>query len=398
MKHPARPPVDFARAKLLVMAGSGGVGKTTTAAAVALAAAASGRRVLVLTIDPARRLLQALGLHSDDPNAILPLPNTAHEVLPRLADQMPMDCVPGGTLHAMMLDPTTGAIAMVERLLPDQAMREQVLNNRIYRAFLPTLQASPDYMALELIYEMCSDPRFDLLVLDTPPMHNALDFLRSGNTLASFINDRVLKWFSKVPLPGKKVGGLAGLFGTGSSMAMGVLGRLFGSETLPDVAEFFVAFQAVLPRLRDRALATDAMLRADTTHFLIVTAPGETSLREARHLHHTLVAHHIDVAGFVVNRVMQLPAHLQPPPAALEMAAQLVAQGIDPDQAAGLVQPLQHAVQRLLHLGQADAGHLKELQRLAGPHGLCVAVPQQEGDVHHLPLLCGIGRRVLASA
>ncbi len=398
MKHAVRLAADLPKAGLVVLAGSGGVGKTTTSAALALAYAVQGKRVLVLTIDPARRLLQALGLQPDNPEQ-LTAPNVAHEVLPRLRHLLPGQPELGqGSLHAMMLDPSTGAIAMVERLLPDQARRDDVINNRIYKAFLPTLQASPDYMALELICELHQRGQYDVLVLDTPPMHNALDFLRAGHTLASFINDRVLKWFAKVPLPGKKAGGLSGLLGTGGSVAMSVLGRLFGAETLPDVAQFFVAFQEVLPRLRDRAVATDALLRADSTHFVVVTAPGETSLREARHLHHVLHSHGIGTTGFVVNRVLQLPDTLHGPTDEAHLRSALQSAGAPAEQLTNWAAQLHLAGDRLRHLAHADAQHLKSLRHLAGPGGLCVAVPQHEGDLHHVAQLAELGQLVLGAA
>ncbi|MBI5610320.1 MAG: ArsA family ATPase [Deltaproteobacteria bacterium] len=397
MSAAAANPLDeiLNTAKLLVLSGSGGVGKTTSSAALAVLAAQRGRRVLVLTIDPARRLLQALGLQGDSPDG-KPAANVAHPVLPKLADQLPGGVAPGGCLDAMMLDASSGAIAMVERLLPTPELRDQVLNNRIYRAFLPTLQASPDYMALELIFELAQSGRYDLLVLDTPPMHNALDFLRAGNTLASFINERVLKWFSKVPLPGAKPkGGLLGWFGAGSSMAMGVLGKLFGSDALPDIAQFFVAFQDVLPRLKERALATDAMLRQPSTQFLVVTAPGETSLREARHLYDQLRSHGIAVAGFVVNRVLQVPEALHGGGNPAELRQRLGHLGLVGEQLERVVEQLTEAARRLEHLRTSDSGQFDALRKLAGKHGFCSAVPQREGDIHHLAQLRELAQAIL---
>jgi anion-transporting ArsA/GET3 family ATPase len=310
---------------------------------------------------------------------------------------LPGDCA--GTLQAMMLDASTAAIAMVERLLPDPRLRDEVLGNRIYRAFLPTLQASPDYIALELICELASDPRFDLLVLDTPPMHNALDFLKAGHTLSSFINERVLKWFAKVPMPGatRKSGGLLGLIGAGGSMAMSVLGRLFGSESLPDIAQFFSHFQEVLPRLKERALATDAMLRSPSTRFVVVTAPGQTSLREARHLHQQLRQHGIDTSGFIVNRVLDIPAALHSADHP-QLAALLQRTGLPPARVDNIAAALSHAADRLRHLGQADAAQLGELQQLAGPRGFCAAVSQREGDIHQLHELQRLGATMLTAA
>lgn len=393
---PSPATATLQNAKLIVLAGSGGVGKTTSSAALALQAALSGRRVLVLTIDPAQRLLQALGLQGDDP-ARKPAANVPHEVLPKLQHLVP-GAHPDGSLHAMMLDAGQGAIAMVERLLPDPVLRDRVLTNRIYKAFLPTLQASPDYMALELLFELSQDPRFDLVVLDTPPMHNALDFLKAGHTLASFINDRVLKWFAKVPQPGAKKSTFGSLFGTGSSMAMSVLGRLFGADALPDIAEFFSSFNEVLPKLKDRALATDAMLRAPTTRFLVVTAPGETSLREARHLFLQLQQHGIQPAGFIVNRMLQVPVELSETPDHDALTARLIQGGLDPHKAAVMAVRLSLAAERLLHLGRSDLEHLRELQRMVGPRGFCAPVPQREGDVHSLGQLRGLGQTILDGA
>lgn len=364
------------KAKLLVFCGSGGVGKTTASAALALQAALNGRKVLVLTIDPAQRLLQALGLHGQGHPA-----NTPLEVLPRMAEVLGVKPQQIGTLHAMMLDAETGATAMFARLLPDPLLHDQVLNNRVYRAFLPALAASPDYIALELIYNLTTDPRFDLLILDTPPMHNAMDFLHASDTLSSFINERVLKWFAKVPLPGQK--SRFSFLNTGGSMAMSVLGRLFGSDTVPDIAQFFSSFRDVLPRLRDRAAATQRMLRAPTTRFVIVTAPGETSLREARHLHAELREQAMPFAGFIVNRCLQ-------PDIAWPMADQS-----PPTVDAALAGRLQEGLQHLHLLVDADAAQIAMMRQLAGPKGFCQAVPQREQDIHTLLELRDLAQRIV---
>ena len=374
---------------LLVLCGSGGVGKTTTSAALALAAALAGRKVLVLTIDPARRLLQALGLDDRD----MPV-NTPLDVLPKQADQL-KNWTGTGRLDAMMLDAELGAVAMVERLLPDPILRQRVLTNRIYRAFLPTLAASPDYIALELIANLHEQGHYDLLVLDTPPMHNAVDFLHAGGTLSSFLNERVLKWFAKVPMPGQK--SRFSFLGSGASVAMSVLGRLFGQETLPDIAEFFSSFQHVLPRLQQRTEATDRLLRASSTGFVIVTAPGETPRREAAHLHAELREQSMPFAGFIVNRVLSVPAGFD----CLELT--------DPKghsltqflQTAGLsghvAQALLLASQRLEHLAELDADQVLALRQLAGPLGFATVAAQRDEDLHTLPDLAEFGAALLSA-
>ena len=384
------------RARLIVACGSGGVGKTTTSAALALQAAMAGRRVLVLTIDPAQRLMQALGLKTVLGDGPPQLPNTPLEVLPRLASQLPHPLPPGASLHAMMLDASVAAEQMVERLLGNADNRQRVVQNRVYRAFLPTLAASPEYFALELIYTLREKGQFDLMVLDTPPMHNAIDLLHASNTLSSFINDRVLKWFSKIPQPGEKRG--FSLLGAGNSMAMAVLGRLFGQDALPDIAQFFAAFQDVLPKLRDRTQATDRMLRAPDTRFLVVTAPGETSLREARHLHAELMEQAMPFAGFVVNRVL---VAAQPPPNASGLPALIAAMeqaGLSPERASDAAQEVLEMAQDLQRLADADAQHVHALQSLAGAERVCAVVVQRDGDIHTIAELASLGAEIAAPA
>ena len=379
------------KARLIVACGSGGVGKTTTSAALALQAAMAGRRVLVLTIDPAQRLWQALGLKTD-PDGPPHQPNTPLEVLPRLAAQLPQPLPPGGSLHAMMLDASVAAEQMVERLLGDAGNRQRVVQNRVYRAFLPTLAASPEYFALELIYTLREKGQFDLMVLDTPPMHNAIDLLHASNTLSSFINDRVLKWFSKIPLPGEKRG--FSFLGAGNSMAMSVLGRLFGQDALPDIAQFFAAFQDVLPKLRDRTQATDRMLRAPDTRVLVVTAPGETCLREARHLHAELMEQEMPFAGFVVNRVL-VAAKPTPDLGQLPMvAAALQTAGLSANRAQDAARELLESAEDLQRLADADARHVEALGHLAGAGRVCAVVAQRDGDIHTIAELASLGAEI----
>ncbi len=389
------------RARLLVTVGSGGVGKTTTAAALALLAARRGRKTLVLTIDPARRLLQALGLDGAD----CP-PNTPLPVLPRLHQQLlPADgsaayglVAPEHTsLDAMMLDPTLGAEQMVERLLPNPALREEVLGNRIYRALLPALGASPDLVALELLAELHRRDQYELIVLDTPPTHNTAEFLQAGQTFAHFINEQVLKWFAKVPA--RDESRRPGFFSRGSVAAMGVLGRLFGSEVLPDIAQFFRSFRDVMPAMRARSEATDALLRSPATRFVAVTAPGETSLREARHMLALLQREGLPFAGFVVNRVLVLPQALGDEARVQAIAASLVARlertGMEPLVASHLAARLCDGASKLRDLHLADAAHVRSLRTMLSLPSFLSIVPQLEHDIHTLPELCDLGARMV---
>ncbi len=389
-------------AQLLVAVGSGGVGKTTSAAALGLLGALRGRKTLVLTIDPARRLLQALGLDGD-----ACAPNTALPVLPRLQGALG-EAVDGdpwrrgalGSLDAMMLDPELGAEQMVERLLPDPKMRDEVMGNRIYRALLPALGASPDLVALELLAELQRTGRYELIVLDTPPTHNTAEFLQAGQTFANFINEQVLKWFAKVPA--RDDTSRPGLFARGSSAAMGVLGKLFGAEVLPDIAQFFRSFRDVMPLMRARSEATDALLRSSATRFVAVTAPGETSLREARHMLDLLRREGLPFAGFVVNRVLQVPGALTDPArverSAEALIARLVRGGMTPEAARHLADRLRDGASRLQNLDAADAAHVTSLRKMAGSGTFLSVVPQMEHDIHTLPELRDLAGRLAAGA
>ncbi len=388
------------RCGLLVAVGSGGVGKTTTSAALGLLGALRGRRTLVLTIDPARRLLQALGQH----DRTLP-PNEPVEVLPRMAPALlggasPFETERLGSLDAMMLDPEIGAEQMVERLLPDPSLREEVMGNRIYRALLPALGASPDLVALELLADLHRSGRYELIVLDTPPTHNTADFLAAGQTFANFINEGVLKWFAKVPAPGENK--KPSLWSRGSSAAMGVLGRLFGSEVLPDIAQFFRSFRDVMPAMRARSEATDALLRSNVTRFVAGTAPGETSFREAGHMLALLEREGLPFAGFVVNRVLQAPAVLAEPErlaeSAVALRGRLVATGMAADEAEHLAARLLEGADRLHHLDRADAQHVDRLRALGGKGSFLTVVPQMEHDIHTLAELRELSTRLVQGA
>ncbi|MCO4760275.1 MAG: hypothetical protein KC502_02150 [Myxococcales bacterium] len=387
--------------ELIICIGSGGVGKTTSSAALALLAALRGRKTLVLTIDPAKRLLQALGLHDDD----LPA-NTPLEVFPRMTSALshpepgPFDLgtEKAGSLHAMMLDPEQGASLMVERLLPDKSVREEVLANRIYRALLPALSASPDLVALELIADLHRENNFDLIVLDTPPAHNTMDFLQAGQTFSNFINERVLKWFSRVPR--KDSAHKRSIFRRGGSVAMSVLGRLFGAEILPDIAEFFYSFREVMPLMRERNEQTDALMRSDVTAFIAVTAPGATSLREAYHLRELLETEGLPFAGFVVNRVLQAPASLSDEETLQQLSedlqGRLESTGVPTDQAENLAARVREGAKRLHFMDRADRTQVKELRKLAGDHAFCAVVPQMEHDIHVLDELRDLANQLVA--
>ena len=247
------PAVDeiLAGKDICICAGSGGVGKTTTSAAIATGMAARGLHVCVLTIDPAKRLADSLGLRE--------LGNEATQVDPELFAKQGVEIK--GELWAMMLDAKATFDELVARQAPDEESRDRVLNNRIYQQISSALAGSQEYMAMEKLFELHTEGRFDLLVLDTPPTRNALDFLDAPKRLTQFIEGRSLRMFMK------PTGLAAKVAGRGASVALSVFKRIVGFDLIADLAEFFNAFSGMVDGFQARAKRVNSLL-ADPPHLL----------------------------------------------------------------------------------------------------------------------------------
>jgi len=268
---------------LIVTAGSGGVGKTTLAAAIALRAAEMGRRVAVLTIDPARRLAQALGMEnfSSALNKIDMGPNCR------------------GSLSAMMLDTKSTGDAMVNRFAPDPAAAKSILENRYYRYFSTSLAGSLEYMALEQVRLLIEESGFDLVVLDTPPASHALDFFDAP--------ERLIDGLERIPL--KVIGGTGGqsiasrLANQGRSIVLRGLNRLTGGPFLEDLAEFLGQFHGILDALKTAGQHVQKLLRDDGTQFFLVTTPTMGGIEEVIAFRTDLRRRNLPLGGFILNRV-----------------------------------------------------------------------------------------------
>ncbi len=277
---------------LLIAVGSGGVGKTTTAAAIGIQAAIEGRRVCVVTIDPARRLANSLGLEA--------LGNDERQIPVEKFAEYGIE--PKGTLHAMMLDTRTTFDELIRDVSPDEETRDRILDNRVYMHLSDTLSASHDYMASEKLYDLHHSGRYDLVVLDTPPMKNAIDFLEASGRLSRFLDDRIVGWFLK-PHEGERRFGLSLLQAPGT-IVYKLLGNVFGTDFLDEIAEFFLAFKDLLTGFKERADAVSALLRDPAiTKFVIVCTPQSTSMEEARFFHSQLEERRMPGGYFIVNRV-----------------------------------------------------------------------------------------------
>jgi anion-transporting ArsA/GET3 family ATPase len=271
--------------RIIVCCGSGGVGKTTTAAAFALRAAERGRDVVVLTIDPARRLAQSLGLTELD--------NT-----PRPVEGI--DGSAGGRLHAMMLDmKRTFDEIVVEHA--DSGRAEQILSNPFYKSLSASFAGTQEYMAMEKLGQLHAQGDWDLIIVDTPPSRSALDFLDAPNRLGSFLDGR----FIKILTAPAKVGGFGAfkLLASGVGLVTGALGKLLGSGLLADVQSFVNALDTMFGGFRDRAEATYRLLQAKGTSFVVVASPEPDALREASFFARRLAEEKMPLAGLVLNRV-----------------------------------------------------------------------------------------------
>ncbi len=283
--------------RVCICAGSGGVGKTTSAAAIAAGMAARGKKVAVLTIDPAKRLADSLGLPE--------LGNEERQVDPGLFADVGVE-TNGGELWAMMLDAKATFDELVRRHAPDAETRERILSNRIYQQLSAALAGSQEYMAMEKLFELWAEDRYDLLVLDTPPTRNALDFLEAPRRLTQFIEGRALQVFVRPTGLGMKV------FGRGTSMMFSVLRRVTGVEVLEDLSEFFQAFSGMVGGFRERAERVNELLANPETCFLVVCGPQGEPVTEAVYFHRKLVEAKLPFGGVIVNKVhyeSELPAY-----------------------------------------------------------------------------------------
>ncbi|MEV0979765.1 ArsA family ATPase [Streptomyces sp. NPDC049915] len=279
------PILDDPKTRIVVCCGSGGVGKTTTAAALGLRAAERGRKVVVLTIDPAKRLAQSMGIDSLDnvPRRVKGIEESA-----------------GGELHAMMLDMKRTFDEIVEAHA-DGDRAAVILNNPFYQSLSAGFAGTQEYMAMEKLGQLRARDEWDLIVVDTPPSRSALDFLDAPKRLGSFLDGRLIRLLTAPA----KLGGRAGMkfLNVGMSMMTGTLGKLLGGQLLKDVQTFVAAMDTTFGGFRTRADATYKLLQAPGTAFLVVAAPERDALREAAYFVQRLAAEKMPLAGLVLNRV-----------------------------------------------------------------------------------------------
>jgi len=360
--------------RVCICAGSGGVGKTTSSAAIAAGMAARGKKVAVLTIDPAKRLADSLGLPE--------LGNEERRVDPKLFAESGIE-MEGGELWAMMLDAKATFDELVRRHAPDAETRERILSNRIYQQLSAALAGSQEYMAMEKLFELHAEDRYDLLVLDTPPSRNALDFLEAPRRLMQFIEGRALQVFMRPTGLGMKV------FGRGTSMMFSVLRRLTGVEVLEDLSEFFQAFSGMVGGFRERAKRVNELLANPETCFLVVCAPQGEPITEAVYFHRKLVEAELPFGGVIVNKV-HYESELPPYDDGLE--GQLADALSDDDLARRAIENFDD----YRGLAARDQSNIKRLTAEMRAR-LVIQVPYLDADVHDLSGLMQMNEYLFAA-
>ena len=365
---------------LVVTVGSGGVGKTTSAAAIGLYAAHRGRRVMVLTIDPARRLANSLGL--------VAIGNSETRI-----DLPAEDVADGGELWAMMLDSRSTMDALVDRIAEPE-VAERILGNHVYRHMADTFAGSQDYMATEKLYDLVSSERYDLVVLDTPPVKNALDFLESPGRLLNFLDEKILTWF--LERPARSGWGIWGL--SASAVVHRLLGRVFGDEFLDDLAVFFQDFQGLYEGFRERHGAVVSTLHSDATGFLAICAPTRSSLDVAGYFVDELSARELPLAGVVVNQVHHCQFDEHDASASLGTLASDLAVGLSEPTAAAVLARLGMAHRRLHSTVVSEQIMIGGLRHSARGGGFFQQVPKIRGQVHDLAALAVVGNALFSEA
>jgi anion-transporting ArsA/GET3 family ATPase len=353
--------------RVIVCCGAGGVGKTTTAAAMALRAAEYGRTVVVLTIDPAKRLAQALGIKD--------LGNSPQRV--------PLAPEVAGELHAMMLDMRRTFDEMVVQY-SGKGQAEAILDNQFYQTVATSLAGTQEYMAMEKLGQLLAEDKWDLVVVDTPPSRNALDFLDAPQRLGSFMDSRLWRMLLA---PGRGIGRLV----TGAvGLAMKALSTVLGSQMLGDAAAFVQSLDATFGGFREKADRTYELLKRRGTQFVVVSAAEPDALREASFFIDRLSQEHMPLAGMILNRTHPTLSDLHADRA--EEAAEQLEK--DPDTLAA-------AVLRI----HADRAHtakreVRLLSRFTGanPHVAIVGVPSLPFDVSDLEALRAIADQITGEA
>ncbi|TNE84984.1 MAG: ArsA family ATPase [Deltaproteobacteria bacterium] len=363
---------------LVVCVGSGGVGKTTTSAAIGLRGAVRGRKVMVLTIDPAKRLANSLGLKRFSGEG----------------QQIDLSALPEakGELWAMMLDSKSTFDNVIARVSPNEEVRDRILNNRLYRVMADTFAGSQEYMATEKLYDIVHSGEFDLVVLDTPPVKNALDFLESPGRIVDFLDERVFGWLLE-PEDSRGLFGMRIISGAGG-VVFKLLGLVMGAEFLNDFKEFLSDFKELYDGFRQRHDAVMALFNREDTQFVTVCAPTESSVDVASFFQDELGARELPRGGVVVNQIHRCEDASHDAEGALGAPAREMAGDLDEKTVKRLLARLGMAHRRLRELSEAEHAMVERVRRHARGGGFYQEVPRLDDEVNDLKSLNLVGENL----
>ena len=363
--------------RVVVTVGSGGVGKTTTAAALALHAASQGRRVLCLTIDPARRLANSLGLDQ--------MRTSEQEVPPALFEEHGLELK--GSLSAMMLDTKRTFDDLVRAKASSTEAADRIIHNKIYQYVSSSLAGTQEYMAMEKLHQVRKEPQWDLIVLDTPPTSNALDFLDAPERLVGAIDSPAMRWFIQAY---ESTGKLSfGMVGKGAAFLLRGLSKFTGVEFLEQVADFVGGINDLFGGFRERATAVSAALRSPEVAFIMVTSPAPMAIREAIFFSDRLREAGMRRDGVVINGIHELFHEPTEPTPTLEAAAKdVLPPEIEPRRA---VERMHRALDDERLRAVADRIEADRLRAQVGQGVQFVEVPAFERDIHDLGGLARVG-------
>ena len=371
--------------RILVCVGSGGVGKTTTAATLALAAARRGKRTLVLTIDPARRLANSLGLAS--------LGHQVQEVDPALVRKGAPNA--NGQLFAMMLDQKMAFDEVVAKHAKDPAAVKRILANPVYAQISGSLAGAQEYAAMAKLHDFDQSGAYDLIVVDTPPTAHALDFLDAPKKLSDAIDSPAIDWFRKLQGEG---GSRWSLVGKSGAFIIKRLAKFVGSKFIDDLSVFFTEFNDILGGFRQRAEETFSLLRQPRVGFLLVASPEPMAVGEALAFHERLKTAGMPFVGFVVNKVhLSRPILVGAPQveASLGVQPSIIGLGLSGTTRTMAAQALVAAHSEIETLALADQQAVTKLRAAGGPTAALVEVPLQHDDVHDVDRLVALERFLL---
>ncbi|WP_394820621.1 ArsA family ATPase [Pendulispora albinea] len=368
--------------RVIITVGAGGVGKTTTSAALGVAAAQRGKRVLCMTIDPAKRLAESLGIERMNTEAM--------EIDPKLFQRAGAPLT--GSLTVMMVDTKRTFDELVIKYSSSPESAKRLLENKLYQYVSTSLAGTQEYMAMEKLIAVKNDPRYDVVFLDTPPTANALDFLDAPGRLVDALDSAAMKWFIDAFQSTGKLS--LNILARSASVVLRAIGKITGGSFLQDVAQFITELNDLFGGFKERAARVQETLRGTDVAFVLVTSPAPMSIKEVLYFSDRLEQHHMPRGALVVNRYRVPPPFAAEAPIPISVSAAAVAMHkltLDEDAPERLSRAHYDAVK----LAALDAHHIRALETRLPADVPVVKVPELASDVHDVKLLSDLARTLL---